>query len=322
MNMKKLITVQFKNLPNAAHYNFVDNVYAVISSASKKVRDALGDNAPTFEKLFREELANMFWVRKSSLTPEIADANRDMDAALTVLRTMVRSMASYTEARISSAAVRVYTMLMSYGNVNAKPYEEQSGDIRTIISQVSDANAYAGDIGVLKKEAAIIGNMIKDLKNAFDNFMRLLTQRDQERLLKPKRPFISVRRDIETTYRKIAVIVNAGAVMDESSSFDDFIDRLNPEIKRLNDEFHRARTRFHPAHTTIETIPVQRFAGKPVTPLPCVLVQTGGETLELELGKDFSVTYRNNDGAGMALLTVHGKGKYIGRINSTFYIAL
>jgi hypothetical protein len=318
--MTQLATVHFNRLPNAAHYNFFLNVKAAISAAPQNVIDALGSNVPAFDKLFAEESDSTCWVRKSILTPEIAAADRDMDAALTALRTMVRSMMSYPKILIADTAVHVHTMLMSYGNANADPYEEQSGKVRSILSQVSAGGAYHDDISVLKSEAAIVENMIADLQNTFDTFTRLLVQRDKKRLQKPKRPSSEVRRDIEAVYRKIAVIINAGAVLGASPAFGEFINSLNPEIKRLNAESHRVRSRLTPAHTTIEPIPMQPYTGRPVTPLPRVFFQTGGETLELELGKDFALTYRYNNRAGMARLTVHGKEKYVGRLNTTFYI--
>ncbi|MDR0692374.1 MAG: hypothetical protein LBF69_04990 [Prevotellaceae bacterium] len=43
--------------------------------------------------------------------------------------------------------------------------------------------------------------------------------------------------------------------------------------------------------------------------------------MKLFLGKDFSVTYRNNINAGQAELTVHGKGRYKGKMSTAFYIA-
>jgi hypothetical protein len=313
----QLKSLVFKRLPNAAHYAFCSNVQATIDASPEAVKTKLGSLAGAFAALFAEESEQMNRVRKSILTPEIAAANRALNFALTALRAVVRSMKSVKETAIANAARRVYTMLMSYGDIGKKPYEAQSGDITTILSQVSGGGAYYGDAGVLKSKAAVVEEMIANLQNAFDNFTGLLAKRDAESLLKPKRTFSRVRSDIDSVYHNIAKIVNACALLNESPAFNKFIDSLNPEIERLNAEFLRVRIRLNPAHTTIEPIPMQPFDGKPVTPLPRVLCQA----TELELGKDFSVTYRNNDGAGMAQLTVHGKGKYKGSKTTTFMIA-
>jgi hypothetical protein len=47
----------------------------------------------------------------------------------------------------------------------------------------------------------------------------------------------------------------------------------------------------------------------------------GKPTLTLSLGKDFSVTFKNNIKVGMAEVTVHGKGEYKGTKSTTFMIA-
>jgi hypothetical protein len=49
--------------------------------------------------------------------------------------------------------------------------------------------------------------------------------------------------------------------------------------------------------------------------------EEGKPTVKLWLGKDFSVTYKNNVKVGMAELTIHGKGDYKGQKSVTFNIA-
>jgi hypothetical protein len=43
--------------------------------------------------------------------------------------------------------------------------------------------------------------------------------------------------------------------------------------------------------------------------------------VELELGKDYNLTYKNNVHVGNATLTIHGKGKYEGSKTVTFIIS-
>jgi hypothetical protein len=323
--MEKFISLWFSRLPNAAHYNFFTNMKATIDAAPQDVTDVLGDNIPAFVTLLAEERDHMDWINKNTLTQEIEEADQAMDAALTALRTTVRGMRTFSVASISTAAKRIYTMLMDYGTVTKKPYEEQSGDVKTILAQISEGGRYYDDISVLKKAASVVGGMIVDLQNAFNNFTSLLAQRDAQSLEKPKRPFPDVRRDIEAVYRKMVNIIDAHAAVGTSPAFDDFIKSLNPEIERLNAEFHRARKDLGVGdHTVIEPIDTQPYVeGRPSTPVPVVHYCEGDEkpTVQLFLGRDFSVTYRNNDNVGMANLTIHGQGKYKGAKITTFMIA-
>ncbi|MDR1270461.1 MAG: hypothetical protein LBK82_13145, partial [Planctomycetaceae bacterium] len=104
-----------------------------------------------------------------------------------------------------------------------------------------------------------------------------------------------------------------------SPEFAELINKLNPEIEYLNKEFHR--TKHNIAHAEPAPIKQQPYTGKPCTPVPEILYSTGKETLRLELGKDFNITYKNNINTGNAECTIHGKGKYKGHKTVTFIIA-
>jgi hypothetical protein len=118
-------------------------------------------------------------------------------------------------------------------------------------------------------------------------------------------------------------IINANSVADTSPDFAAFIDLLNPDIERLNAEFAKTRRDLgRGSHTVIDPIETQQYTGRPVTPFPAVHCREEGKLVaELIFGKDFTVTYKNNIHAGMAELTVHGKGGYKGTKTATFNIS-
>jgi hypothetical protein len=320
----QLKTLVFKNLPNAAHYKFCSSVKKQIDASPEAITSKLGDLITEFDALVAEEKAISDWVYKSTLTGKIKDADQVMDTALTALRTTVRGMTTFSVTSLADTANRVYTMLMKYGHVNVKPYEDQSRDVETILEQISAGGAYYDDISVLKKTSSIVGGHIVDLQNAFNNFTSLLAERDAHSLLKPDRTFPEVRHDIEPVYHKIALVINSGAVMGDSPAFVAFVNALNPEIERLNAEHHHARKDLGVGdHTVIEPIETQSYVeGRPATPVPTVHYREDDKpTVQLSLGRDFAVSYRNNDNVGMAEITVSGKGKYKGSKTTTFMIA-
>jgi hypothetical protein len=166
-----------------------------------------------------------------------------------------------------------------------------------------------------------------DLHVACEEFRALLSQRSADELKKPEETFTVVRRGIEDVYHQIVTRVDAGAEMDASPDFAEFIDSLNGEIERLNHEFHRARKDLSVGeHCVIEPLDTQKHTGRPVTPVPEVHYrkdenENEKETVRLYLGKDFSVTYKNNVDVGQAELTIHGKGEYKGQKSLSFHIA-
>jgi hypothetical protein len=118
-------------------------------------------------------------------------------------------------------------------------------------------------------------------------------------------------------------VINAGAAMGVSADFITLIDHLNPEIAHFNAEFHRVRRNLGVGgHTEVADIPTQACTGQPVTPVPRVFYRHDNDqpAVELALGKDFAVTYKNNIKPGMAEVTVHGKGAYKGRVTVNFII--
>ena len=72
----------------------------------------------------------------------------------------------------------------------------------------------------------------------------------------------------------------------------------------------------------IAPISIQKYTGQLITLIPDVYyTEDEKPTAKLYLGKDFSVTFKNNKDVGMAELTVHGKGSYKGQKTTTFAIA-
>jgi hypothetical protein len=108
------------------------------------------------------------------------------------------------------------------------------------------------------------------------------------------------------------------------TDFTGFIAELNAIITYFNDHTHRhARKDLSEGdHTVVEPVETQPYTGRPITVVPKVYYREDGKQTEnLALGKDFSVTYKNNTNVGTANLTIHGTGKYKGTKTVTFNIA-
>jgi hypothetical protein len=311
LQLKKLL---FKLLPNGAHYDFCSRVSLLIASSASTIIAALGVLVTQFNAWLAKEKAWMDWVRKNVLTEQIEEADRRMDHALTAIRAQVRAQEFSLTATTAQIAHRVYIMLMSYGDVNSKPYREQSGDIRDILQQVTGTGKYAADASTLG-----LSPFINELQAAFTLFDQLITQRGDESLQKPDESFRDVRRGIEEVYHQIETIINANAVVYPSSVYTAFINKLNPEIDLLNAEFHRVR--YDISESQPEQIAPQTYTGKPLTPVPKVLYVTQHDgTVQLELGKDFDVSFDRNVDVGVADCHIHGKGAYRGSKSVTFVI--
>jgi hypothetical protein len=285
-----------------------------LSGASQALVAALGTLIALFGAAVAEEKKWMEWVKQTVLTKQIQEADRRMDRALTALRMQVRTLKYSATQGMAEVADRVYAMLQTYGKVTRKPYEEQEGDVLTILEQLQSGGAYYNDASVLGITA-----LVSELQNAFTLFRQLLKQRDEKELLKPETPFPEVRRNIEKIYYQIVDIIDAGARLNASPDYAAFINGLNPEIERLNGEFDPVRHDISDSEPA--PIPPQQYTGRPLTPAPDVLYQTPHDgTVHLELGKDYNLAYRNNTEVGNAECIIRGKGKFRGSKTVTFII--
>jgi hypothetical protein len=285
-----------------------------ISSSPSSVTQVLGQLTTQFNTCLTIEKAIEDWIKKSFLTEQIEEADQRMDRALTALRTQVRAQEYSTNTTIAEAAKRVYIMLMDYGKVTVKPYEKQAGDIQSILRQFSSGGPYYYDASTLG-----LSTLIGELQAALTLFDQLLKQRDEKSLLKPDKTSAEIRSEIEPIYHQIETKINAGAELNTSTAFETFINHLNPEIERLNEEFHRVRRDISTCQP--EQIQPQTYTGRPLTPTPKVLyVTTHNGTVQLELGKDYNLTFKNNTDVGKAECTIHGKGSYKGHKTVTFTI--
>jgi hypothetical protein len=312
--MKELVILCFRRLSKSAHYDFCGKTAKELAKAGTEVKTALGGLIGEFNGWFDKEDALMLRVRKSALTAKIAEADRRLTRCLSALSAQVASAQYSGDADEAAASRRLRAMLKNYGRVRRKPYNAQKGDVRAILENLE---------GAYTEDAAKLGLAVRvaELKTAFGEFSALLEERDAETPQNPTEKFPAVRKGIEGVYRKIAGLVNAGAVLGSSPDFDAFIDTLNPEIERLNRQFGRVKHDIGLAE--VDAIPRQPHTGEPVTPTPRLRHRkTPEEYVLLVLGKDYNLSYRNNIKEGTAECIIRGKGSYKGSKTVTFVIGV
>ena len=310
--MKKIKSILFRALPNAAHYDFCVQISDMLSTAGAAVLAALGEYPARFNARLAKESELMEWVRKSTLTAKLAAADHRTDRALVALNALVRAQEYSPAPDIAEAACKTRIMLRNYGTLYNKSYVEENGGVSVILDQL--AGAYAAEAALLG-----LGACVTELQGAYTEFQELLVRRNAELMHKPGETFVAVRRAVEAEYHQIVMRVNAGALLDISPEFAAFIKTLNPNIERHNAEYHRVRRNIAAADPM--PMPPQTYTGEPLTPTPEVYYLTSkGEVEKLILGKDYNLTYRQNKNAGNAQCIIRGKGRYYGHKTTSFFI--
>jgi hypothetical protein len=311
--MNRINALNFKSLPNAAHYKFYERATKEIAAAGATVQTALGQLPEELNLWFKKETACIEWYRKSPLTALIAASDLRLDKVVIGLSALVKGARYNPDLFVASAAERLYIMLKSYGRVIEKPYMQEIGAVDAILQHLTgDRVADTVTVGV--------NAWTKKLQDARDQLVDLIEDREAQTLNKPAEGFPAVRRGIEEVWHRIVTVVDSGAALNLSPEYTTLINKLNPEIDYFNNEFHRVRHNIAAA----EPAPIgqQPYTGNPCTPVPTVLYVTLKDgTVRLVLGKDFNVTYKNNIEVGNAECTIHGKGAYRGHRTVTFIIA-
>ena len=314
--MKRIHSLRFLSLHGTVHFRFFTRLAELLAEAGDDLKAAVSPLLPEFNSWLAEEDAVTDWVRRSEFTKKIAGAAAETKRVMVGINAIVQAGRHAGAPAVNQSADHVHNMLKNYGNVARKSYAEVAGEVAKVLEQF--AGPYAADAVTLGMTA-----WVQQLQTALDTFDSLICERNAEQGRKPPHSAQEVRKGIEGVYHRMKTIINANAGAGTSNDFTAFIDHLNATIDHLRAEFHRVvKDLGEPGRTLIEPLAIQAFTGFPVTPLPEVYHSNADDkpAVRLFLGKDFTVTYKNNRHAGMATLIVHGKGRYKGRKRVSFYI--
>jgi hypothetical protein len=304
-------TLALEALPNDAHCGFFGDATKKLASAGSDVKNAVKPLDAELDRLYAMEADNMYWLRKSELTAAIAAANRRLDRAVVGFSKQVASARHSFLPAVADAAKKIYNMLRNYGYVVNKSYDREIADVEAILRHLN--GDFAADA-----QTAGVAVWIPEITAACAELAGFIGERDRKSLDKPALNFRETRGAVDRVWRQIVKIVNGGAALHFSGDFDAFINSLNPEIERFNNEYHRVRINI--AACEPEPLPQQPYTGYACTPVPEVFIATPNGCVRLELGKDFTVAYKNNVNAGIATCIIRGIGAYKGKKMITFFI--
>jgi hypothetical protein len=313
--MKKLLVPNYHALLLAAHYEFFADVDARMAATGEAFQAAVAALLPGYRARLAEEEAVLRWTRKSELTEQIVKADAEIERVMVAMNGVVQTGRHSAMPAIKASGDKVYHKLQEYGPITRKPYTEQAGDLRALLKDF--AGSYAQDVANLG-----MAMWVQFLQAAFDTFVSLIAQRDNEQVEKPACTAKQARKAMEGAWRPLADTINVNALAGVSPEFAAFIERLNPEIARINAEVHPTKKDLSVAGRVVfAEIDTLFYTGKPITVIPKVYYRVEGEeAVELALGKHFSVTFKNNTEVGTATVIIHGKGDYTGQASTTFNI--
>lgn len=328
--MKKIITAikaiitrfRYENLRNESHVEFHTTVNTLFGNFGPA---ALGIDAlyAVYLPLFNQEVEALDIIRRSELTTEISEKDHERDSLYRGFADNVKSQLHHFDPTRREAARKVEVILEHYGNIATKSLDEETAAIEDLYRELLKQENYPQVITLG------LGPWMEELVQVSRALEQLMLARYDEAAKRPDIRMQSIRTELDKVFRSILDLLEALVRVNGPDTNKAFLAELNVVMERYKDILAQEAGRRHPRkdlgagdHCVVEPIDVQAHTGNPITVVPLVHYRREGKpSVKLSLGKDFSVTYKNNTNVGMAEVTIHGKGEYTGQKTTTFNIA-
>jgi hypothetical protein len=250
--------------------------------------------------------------RASPLTAQITEEDKLRDALFSDIKRTASAAAKSTDTEKAAAGAKLVELLSPFWKLNARPMMTQTTQLNLL------ATRYQSDHEAINA-AAVIGltTVIANLFATNTSLFNLYNQRLSEMSDIEGPSATSVKSNLVKSYDEFCVSVE----LILSALATEALQKLFYEMNDIRRKYiSHLPTPLDEEHTSVASIPAQLYSGKAITPIPQVFLQTSTGTIELVFAEDFTVTYKNNIKVGEAKLSVHGKGKYTGRYDTTFHI--
>ncbi|MDR2449170.1 MAG: DUF6261 family protein [Prevotellaceae bacterium] len=251
----------------------------------------------------------------SALTPKIREADKQRDADFAEIKRTTTTAAKSSIPGIAGAGATLLELLKPFWNISHEPLASQTTQINILMERYN-GNPAAGAAAATLGLADVIHRL-----SAGNAALYLLYNERLEAMAEAEGPSAtSVKQTVVAAYNSFCDVMEQ--TLDALPS--DQLQLLFNEMNELRRKYihHLPKDLGAGDHTVIEPIETQPYTERPITVVPKVHYREEGKpTLNLSLGKDFDVTYKNNINVGMAELTIHGKGAYRGQKTATFNIA-
>ena len=162
----------------------------------------IGDLFNQLILLFEQADKLMVVLRKSVLTPELEQADKQRDGFFRGLSDVVKGSQQQPVADKQKAAIRLNNLLNGYHkSISKGNYAEESPAIYNLLQDLK--GAYAADVALLA-----LGEWVTALDQADRDFQAIRGERTQESIAKPRGDLRKIRAQVDALYHAIIAILN------------------------------------------------------------------------------------------------------------------
>jgi hypothetical protein len=231
----KIMNVKSEKLRNEEHFQFQSEFKGLVERFTPAT---LGIEATfaAYLPLYANEAEALDVIRKSAVTDEIDNADHLRDTTFRGMCDTVKGATNHFTPTKREAAQRIQIAIDHFGNINAKPYDEQTASIKTLLADL--ITAYAADVATLSLE-----EWITELQANNDAFEALMDERYSDDAGKTQLKMKEVRREVDTAFRTITTRIDALAVVNGPETYTPFVNELNSRVEKYNNMLARRKGR-------------------------------------------------------------------------------
>jgi hypothetical protein len=213
-------------LHNDAHFQLLTEFRDLVII---KTPEALRIEAlwPTFTTCYANIDAALKKITKSAITDAIKTADAARDAAFIGISKFNKAILDYHyDPEWREAARQIDIVLHTYGNVAAKPINEETSAIYNLVQEFRSDN--------YKAKVTLIGLMpwVNKLDLFNNNFEQLIQERDRESEAKSHISMKPARREMDDVYKNIVKTVNYLIFLGQLTGCETFVDTYNIVVNR------------------------------------------------------------------------------------------
>ena len=224
----KILNLALSKMRNAEHFQFYTEFYNLVeqfgASAMRIVKLIV-----RFLALLKEGDKCLVILQKSGYTEQMAEADRFRNTVFSGLVDTVNAARKHFDAEIVASGNRLKIVFDTYGNLAAKPNDEQTSGVYNLIQDLE--GKYSLDI---QKIGAT--GWVAELKARNIAYSELVRKRDAESSTKPEGKMKAIRIEIDGVYLDIVSAIESLAKLADDEAeiekYQGFISALNSVIER------------------------------------------------------------------------------------------
>ncbi|MEI6696461.1 MAG: DUF6261 family protein [Bacteroidota bacterium] len=231
----KIISLYLNALSNEEHFKFHTDAIGLMESFTPKVLLTEAEH-PHYVQMLKNEKEALGFIRKSSFSEKLQDADLLRDNCLKGMKKIIESGLLHFKPEIRDAAERLIILWNTFGNITTKNYEKESGAVIKLIAELE--GSYAADVSKLG-----MGEWVTELKFMNQAFDDLMIKRYDEKDVKTPYRMKQIRVETDAAYHAIAERINALIIVKGEAAFASFVNKLNLRIEAYSDSLVQRKSK-------------------------------------------------------------------------------